>query len=379
MKRKNWMIALFCALFMSVWANDGVYLVNGNHLFPLNETDISIEKEVLTISIGDDGFATVDVRYVFFNKANDKMVMMGFEADAPYNDMATITKDFHHPYINNFTVVMNGQTLPFDNALVAVDQGDTDFKPLDLNRWKETKDEDFAQSDRLYDAEQDSIITFAYAYYFKANFKKGRNEVHHTYRYRMSYGVGRTFEVPYWLRPAMRWANHQIDDFTFRIKAENTSKHFCFADSLFAAAPFTIAEGQGKIRTTQHYDTKMVEVSLRNGTLEWHATRFKPVDNLTIYSADFLYAFSEQEKIGSFYDRNEHYVPFWKMGLDFKMNKKARRIMRNLPYASRGYVFTKKSMRDYFNQFWWYMPDPSWKPSTIDFTPQEKKWINGNI
>ena len=177
MKIRNWIIALFCSLFVSVWANDGVYLVNGNHLVPLNETDISIEKEVLTIGLGDDGFASVDVRYVFFNNANDKVVLMGFEADAPYNDLAAITRTFRHPYIEDFTVVMNGEKLSFENALVAVNNGDTDFKPLDLNRWKATKDEDFAQSDRLYDAENDSIITFAYAYYFKANFKKGRNEV----------------------------------------------------------------------------------------------------------------------------------------------------------------------------------------------------------
>lgn len=41
--------------------------------------------------------------------------------------------------------------------------------------------------------------------------------IYHTYRYRMSYSIGRTFEVPYWLTPAKRWANHQIDDFTLCI------------------------------------------------------------------------------------------------------------------------------------------------------------------
>ena len=29
-----------------------------------------------------------------------------------------------------------------------------------------------------------------------------------------------------------------------------------------------------------------------------------------------------------------------------------------------------------FSRFWWYMPDPSWKPSTDDFTPREWKLIN---
>lgn len=32
--------------------------------------------------------------------------------------------------------------------------------------------------------------------------------IYHTYRYRISYSIGHTFEVPYWLTPAKRWANH---------------------------------------------------------------------------------------------------------------------------------------------------------------------------
>ena len=44
---------------------------------------------------------------------------------------------------------------------------------------------------------------------------------------------------------------------------------------------------------------------------------------------------------------------------------------RNLPYANRGYVFKKASLRKLFSKFWWYMPDPSYRPSTADFTPRE--------
>ena len=53
-----------------------------------------------------------------------------------------------------------------------------------------------------------------------------------------------------------------------------------------------------------------------------------------------------------------------------------RRILKNLPYASRGYVFKDKKLQKYFSRFWWYMPDPSWQPSTDDFTPREWKLIN---
>ena len=50
---------LFICVLM-VWslltasANDGVYFTSGNFLVPTQETDISVSKEILTITIGKD-------------------------------------------------------------------------------------------------------------------------------------------------------------------------------------------------------------------------------------------------------------------------------------------------------------------------------------
>ena len=345
-----------------VWGNDGVYFVSGNQLVPVRETDISITSEVLTISIGDDGFARVDVQYEFNNHGQARDVEMGFEAYAPYNvDNTTLSKDGRHPFIRDFTVVMNGQPLTCRNAVIDASEGQTGFRPLDLSQWRVFED---AANNLEYIHKADSILPYAYAYCFKAPFKEGVNTVHHTYRYRMSYGVGRTFEIDYWLTPALRWENGRIDDFTMRIKAENTAKHFCMSDTLFTAAPFRI-EGTGKMRTIQHpYDGQYIEVSLRNATLEWHTRDFVPRDNITIYAADILYAFSEKPVLGSFYDRGEGFH-LW----GFDEQQADRRILRNLPYAHRGYVFRDKRLREYFSQLWWYMPDERWKASTADFTP----------
>ena len=49
----------------------------------------------------------------------------------------------------------------------------------------------------------------------------------------------------------MRWANRQIDDFTLRIKATNTAKHFFVEDSLFSQEQFVVKDGVGKIRKTE--------------------------------------------------------------------------------------------------------------------------------
>ena len=87
------------------------------------------------------------------------------------------------------------EPLNYRNAVVALHYQDgneeVDFTPLDLNKWKgeEAYDSIVPVDNALYNAELDSFINFGYAYYFDAPFKKGKNIVHHTYRYRMSYNV----------------------------------------------------------------------------------------------------------------------------------------------------------------------------------------------
>jgi len=364
---------LICLLSLAATANDGVYFTSGNQLVPTRESDIAIVKEVLTISLCDDGFARVDVQYEFMNPGQPKTITMGFEASPPYNSGDIFNPKGVHPHIFDFTATLNGERLAYRNAVVASPgEKDTDFEPVDLKKWKQNPELDENEGGGLYDAATDSILQWAYSYCFTARFNSGLNKIHHTYRYRLANGVGRTFELTYWLTPAMRWANHQIDDFTLRIKAENTAKHFCVTDSIFQLAPFNVTEGEGKVRKTKFkWSEDLTEIALRNGTVEWHAKDFKPVENLNIISTDAYVGFDEQYPLGSFYDRSEQYVPNWRFE-----SKSDARILRNLPYASRGYVFKDKKLQDYFSKLWWYMPDPKWQTSTVDFTKREWRLIN---
>lgn len=272
-------------------ANDAVYMANGSFLVPTVETSISVQKEVLTITLGKDGYANVDVYYEFMNNDSAKTVTMAFEAAAPYNDDSKFNAKGIHPNIRNFTVTMNDKRLPFSNGIVALSWQDdmnvvNDHSLVDLKKWRPSDD---CGSNGLYCEELDSFIVFAYAYYFDAHFKPGVNIVHHTYRYKMGYSVAASFNVPYWLTPATRWANGQVDDFTLRIQSEDLSQGFCFADSLFTAAPFTRENGIGQIyeHISTQWGTSYVFVA--NGDcLQWHTTNFRPTDNLVISSCDLL-------------------------------------------------------------------------------------------
>lgn len=368
-------LSLFFIACLSASANDGVYYMSGNQLVPMEETDISVVKEILTIHLGDDGMADVDVYYEFRNDGPEKHILMGFEADAPYNASANVNAEGLHPYMHAFSVIFNGQVLPFSNGVYAsnIQPG---AKPLDLKLWKdanrlaeEGSDESIWETE-LYNASLDSVVSYSYVYKFDATFRPGLNVVHHTYRYNTSMSVCTVFGLQYKLSPATRWANHRIDDFTLRITAQNTAKHFVIYKDAFAAHPFVVTAGAGKVRESKNDEDTYYEVSLRNGVVEWHADNFCPADELSISSADVcVLNYNDDFVLGAFYDRSANYYPEL-CHSDVNIDK---RILRNLPYAHRGYVFKDKALQKYFSQFWWYMPDPEWKTSNAHLTEAEEK------
>ena len=160
--------------------------------------------------------------------------------------------------------------------------------PLDPNEWKgygEVADSLLPMDDVLINpALPDSFCSFAYAYYFDAPFRKGENRVRHTYRYRMSWGVGRDYEVSYTLTPVTRWRGGQVDDFTLRIKSE-TDREIVMNDSLFLGAPFKL-KGIGDIYQLQSdywgYSQCLFAPLMEGNVLEWHSTNFAPKENLHI-------------------------------------------------------------------------------------------------
>ena len=310
---------LLLPLFLqAIFANDGVYYTSGSFLVPVRETDIAVKREVLEITLCKDNFATVTVDYTLYNNSEDKTVTMAFEAAAPYNAWAPFDRRGIHPFIQDFTVLFNGKELPCRNAVIANPfDKETDFTPLDLTGWKgfgEVPDSLLPMDEVLVNpALPDSFCTFAYAYYFDAPFRKGENTVRHTYRYKMSYGVGRKFEVPYALAPATRWRGGKVDDFTLRIKADDTRDIF-LPDSLFLGAPFRHSRGEGHTCQIQnaHYGECLFAELMEGDVLEWHAGDFSPREGMCIRSAsDMREGVGEYATIGKVVVTDEGYEAYY--------------------------------------------------------------------
>ena len=102
------------------YANDGAFYASGTHLIPVTETDIRVQKEVLTLNRVNDRIE-VTVYYEFFNPVGEKEVLVGFEAREPdvYFNKESVRAFPNHPYMRNFKVVMNGEPLNYEVAHVS--------------------------------------------------------------------------------------------------------------------------------------------------------------------------------------------------------------------------------------------------------------------
>jgi len=62
MKKLIWLM-----LTCSLWPNDGMYTMSGNQIIPIYESNISIQKEILTIKRIKNSILDVKVEYWLMN------------------------------------------------------------------------------------------------------------------------------------------------------------------------------------------------------------------------------------------------------------------------------------------------------------------------
>ena len=388
-------IVIFCCLsaFFAT-ANDGVFYASGNHLIPITETDISVKKEVLTLNrVGDH--IEVTVYYEFFNPVGEKELLVGFEAKSPYNDM----KDFEtcfpfHPRIRNFKVYMNGESLPFEVTNVSSVRYDEEKYPTTPPYYRNGNIQGWTRQqimDTMAVWDYPSI-PIDYVYHFRAIFRPGLNIVQHTYEYDLSFSVGEEFHFPYVLTAANRWANHQIDDFTLNI---NMGDHesFRIKQTFFDKSTDWTINGLGMAMKCDWptWDTVKngVIFHIQKGSVSFHKQNFHPDGELHVAKDALIICMwsdwnneqttSEEEKfikgfktqyfsldtafISGYFEKVPQFTP------------EQRRILKNLPFAYRGYKFKNKALREYFESTEWYIRNPKYKGDMEGFTEEERKWV----
>ena len=396
---KRILILLFCCLSaIFTYANDGVFYASGNQLIPITETDISVKKEVLTINrVGKH--LEVTVYYEFFNPVGEKELLVGFEAESSYNSILDPMEMFpRHPHINNFKVMMNGEPLNYEIAHVKRGHHTNDnyvFSQYYVNG-------NF--TDWTAQRIQDSLdawhhtpgMPIDYVYHFKTKFRPGLNIIQHTYDFDLSFSQEYEFYFPYVLTAANRWANHQIDDFTLNINMGDRES-FIIRPDFFKTADEWVFTGIGKtsVDSIWVWDEDLNSMicpnfHIQEGGLSFHKANFHPEGELHIYKRNYWSYFwsYKEEDYGT--SSNALMTALSKEGYfvrrlsDFSQKSAEdstqytlfqRRILKNLPFAYRGYIFKDKTLQNYFESCAWYLPNPDYKGDMDGFSEEEKAWV----
>lgn len=360
-------ITCCCFNIFTTFANDGAYYASGNHLIPMMETDIRVQKEILTMQRVADGLVKITVYYEFFNPKAAKTLDVGFEARSPSGDVDGTPVKGHHPYISDFTVNLNGQNLAHSVAIVTDD--------------KYFKNGNIAQiplKQALKSIDNVNEIPFNYVYHFKADFKPGVNTLTHTYFFKLSGGVEMRYELPYILTAATRWGNRRIDDFTLRINM-GTFEDFYIAQDFFTSADEWEIEGVGKkasIKKNEAVNNELTKNTshfwMREGWIVFRKKNFAPKKEFTLFGTQF---YGETRP----FNAAQELLPLPLGVIDEQFttaqNEASLKILRNLPFARRGMVFKTPEIQNYYEKTLWYIPNPSYKAELDGLTKEEKEWL----
>jgi len=374
MKRFSNTLLLFFIFCFSLSANDGAYYVSGNQLIPIVETDISVKKEILKIIRKNNKQVEVSVYYEFYNPGAAKSVVIGFEAFSPGGDVNPRPKNGQHPNIYGFTVKMNETSLPHKVAIVKDSTYFVNGKFKILNRTQ------MEESMADYGGQG---ADFFYVYHFNADFKKGLNVIEHTYTCDLSTSVTFLYSFDYVLTTATRWANKQIDDFTLIVDM-GEFQDFHIDDPAFGGIPEWEIKGDGAKRNEKfHIDFSSfsereltnTRFAMRKGQVEYKAKNFRPQEELHIRSfqpyTTLPASFDSEEPTQLAYhltDIGDYTIP---TGADDLSNK----ILRNYPFARRGYIFSSPELKEYFSNQYWYKPDPAYKAVLSELPLEEQQWV----
>jgi hypothetical protein len=237
-------------------------------------------------------------------------------------------------------------------------------------------------ADVLRESGDDDVASFFYVYHFRTMFKSGLNIIHHTYVVDLSTSVEEIYSFQYVLTAADRWANHQIADFTLNIEMGDFQD--LSIDNTFFKPPadWQIAGTGKKIERKSKEEDKeyqMTEFFIRKGSLVFQKKNFKPVGEL------YIHAYNSYDFSGEASGRRDTVFNYKTDPLPFSIDDQdeisrpgdelSKTVLKNLPFARRGYVFRNPELRAYYYRQKWYLPDPAYVPDLKQITIKEQLWL----
>lgn len=334
MKKPLLLAFIFSSISLS--ANDGVFYAMGNTLVPVQETTVELRKEILRLTRKGDEML-VEVDFTFFNPGPEKTVIVGFVTPPASGDIGE--EEAAHPFISDFTAVVNGASRPFQ-----------------IKRMEESG---FQLAEGVAEG-------WDFVYHFDVTFLPGENRIQHSYTFRGGSSVEMIRDFSYRLTTGKTWANKAIGDFTLEIDMGEDA-FFSIPNSFYDDQRLMPWQGKGETRISETmsglFGTKIRMASQRGGHIALHLKDFRPDIDLVLYEYQIF-----NEVLFWTPDRSENpFLDFSPMLLtegyveesDLKpLSKSQLGLLRNYFFARQGHAFKSARYREVFERFLWYRPEP---------------------
>lgn len=163
------------------------------------------------------------------------------------------------------------------------------------------------------------------------------------------------------------------------IRSSEFGFFFFYATFFNDAGDWKIA-GKGRKNMTTLYEKRNAVFHILNGL-----TNFHPNGELSISKPNMMYYIwnnhdspNSPAKVPEIIkeQRFNLYKGMATSGVDYKdFSREQRQILRNVPFAYRGFVFKTKKLQDFFNSTKWYVANPNYKVDMNELTEDEKEWV----
>jgi hypothetical protein len=334
---------------------------SGSNLIPITDSSIAVQKEILKITRVENDFVEVDVYYEFYNDGDAKEMLIGFEAMSPFGDVSTLPINGRHPYISNFTVIVNGESIAYKVAKV---RGSVYYTNGVFN---EIAKDDYELSYNI------QHVDFLYVYHFNCKMEAGLNVIKHSYKQKMSSSVVQSYSFDYVLTAANRWKDGVIKDFTLKIDM-GENQRLSIRKSFFLKLDYWTIDGVGEVldKHSFHYiEDDWLPILMSKGKLIFQQLNFRPTGELHFSSfrewANPLEFDSENWSLPSSFDLISLYPK--------PKNKISEQIIKNAPFALRGYIFKTQYIQEYYEKQKWYIRNAGYEATLESLSNEEKEWV----
>lgn len=349
---KKHLLGLYFLLFSGVLsANDGAYFSGGGAIYPIKESSISMEKEILSFQVIDRQ-CYVTIHFEFLNPGNEtKKLLVGFQAPQAVGDVTD--DEIKYPQIFDFMVSQDQILLPYQLKTAAC--------------------EDCELSDKqTIDSHQAGLNVFVYL--FEIEFKPGITKIDHSYRFKAGSSVMTNQIYDYILKTGAKWAGGKIKDLTVNIDmGENT---YFYASDIFGKEASWNILGIGKVTNYAYnnYEVDCKMIRILSGSLQIHVQNWNPVQNFEfgiVHTNCFDFE-GENHPIS----RVMRAVSTLSLDMvETPYSKGELKLIRNTFFAQHGYVFSDKDLDSYFRSFEWYIPNPNLKLKDIRLSSEIETFI----